>query len=69
MIKFIKKLIDKYRASKRDEVRVEPMEVRGRVYEKTKIPVPPGAGRRSLANAKMTVTAKVIRADGTEEEL
>lgn len=67
MFQWVKKLVDKYKARKRGETRIAPYGVRGRVFDK--VEAPKGPGKQALGKGKLTISAKIIRADGTEEDL
>ena len=63
------KLKDKYRTWKRDEVRIAPYGVRGRVYAKKhpEVEASATAEKRVVSSGKAELTMKIKRADGSVE--
>lgn len=66
------RIVDWYQARKRGERRIAPYDVKGRVYEKIDknvVVTKAGADMASRKVGKVTVKARIIRKDGTVEEL
>lgn len=62
----IKRVIEWFKMKRRKEVRIHSKEVRGRVYAKR---VDKDGSSHSVSLGKMSVSAVITRADGTQENL